>query len=926
MNVLVRRAARLAAVLLAAAAPASAAAAPSDLDAGFGAGGTALSPFTQGASTATGVALDPQGRLLAVGTRVNAAGNRDWVVARDTADGQADTAFNGNGRSQPVATSPVTGPLAAGGLAIAVQADGKPVVTGQTASAIGVGRLTTGGQADGSFGNDGTRLIALTSATRVDGRAIAIASDGRIVVAGTAFIGGHQRVFVARFTTGGEPDGTFDSTNDSGTGVVFVPDTACDADVPVTDCEAYSLLLADGAIYVGGAQQQGNLLGGRVFKLVPTTGDRGWHVDTTYGSASVPGAAEIPRHGVNDVRALIARPGGGLIAVGLAQNGSDSASCGAAALTASGALDPSFGTGGTTAIALGGTCVAYGAAAQADGRVVFAGETDSGPRGAGDRRVAVGRLTAAGAPDESFAAGGAAAVTLGDGASYARGVLLQDGRPVVAGGAASALGGVFALARLAGGDRPGTGGGGGGGGGGTDPGTGGGGDGGGTPGGVAVLDRSAAGGAVAGRLMPIVVGSASGSPRVRALGLPGLGVLRDFYAFDPLGVTGGVHVATGDVDGDGRAEVVTGAGAGSAPLVKVFDGQSGAVRSAFFAYDPSFRGGVNVAVGDVTGDGKADVIVAPASGAAPRVTVYDGATGAKLMDWLAFGDASARTGASVAAGDVDGDGRDEVVVGAGAGAAPTVAVYAYGATTPRKTFLAGAATDRGGVAVAAGDVDGDGLADVVAGPGAGAPPRVRVFDGATGKVEVDVMAGDAADRSGVSVAVGDVDGDGRGDVLVAPLAGAATVRVFDGSGKAVRQLVAFPGSTLGADVAAVPPAGAGLRGGTVSVAGTTATVPVLCPAASTGGCTVDVTIRATTAAAAATTRASKLVTLASGHRRIAAGRRATIKAKLTRRGRTALAHTRTVRATVTVTSRDKAGNRRVATRKVKLKRGASKRR
>ena len=94
-------------------------------------------------------------------------------------------------------------------------------------------------------------------------------------------------------------------------------------------------------------------------------------------------------------------------------------------------------------------------------------------------------------------------------------------------------------------------------------------------------------------------------------------MLFDFLAFDP-GFAGGVHVATGDVDGDGRADIITGAGAGGEPRVRVFSGVDGAMLSDFLAFDPGFAGGVHVATGDVDGDGRADIITVGGPGGGPH--------------------------------------------------------------------------------------------------------------------------------------------------------------------------------------------------------------------------------------------------------------------------------------------------------------------
>jgi VCBS repeat-containing protein len=108
-----------------------------------------------------------------------------------------------------------------------------------------------------------------------------------------------------------------------------------------------------------------------------------------------------------------------------------------------------------------------------------------------------------------------------------------------------------------------------------------------------------------------------------------------FFAYDPL-FAGGVHVAAGDVNGDGRADIVTGAGAGGGPHVKAFDGMTGVEIRSFFAYDPLFAGGVQVGAGDVNGDGRADIVTGAGPGGGPHVKVFDGVTGGLLMSFFAY--------------------------------------------------------------------------------------------------------------------------------------------------------------------------------------------------------------------------------------------------------------------------------------------------
>ena len=78
-------------------------------------------------------------------------------------------------------------------------------------------------------------------------------------------------------------------------------------------------------------------------------------------------------------------------------------------------------------------------------------------------------------------------------------------------------------------------------------------------------------------------------------------------------------MAAGDVNGDGHADIITGAGAGGGPHVSVFSGTDLSILASFFAYDPAFTGGVTVAAGDVNGDGLADIVTGAGAGGGPHV-------------------------------------------------------------------------------------------------------------------------------------------------------------------------------------------------------------------------------------------------------------------------------------------------------------------
>lgn len=133
---------------------------------------------------------------------------------------------------------------------------------------------------------------------------------------------------------------------------------------------------------------------------------------------------------------------------------------------------------------------------------------------------------------------------------------------------------------------------------------------------------------------------------------------KQFSAYRASATGLGAHVATGDVDGDGRDEIITGAGFGGGPHVKVFD-QFGNLKTEFFAYGLNFRGGVNVAAGDVDGDGKDEVITGAGITGGPHVRIFNSANQV-IGQWFAY-DSSKRFGVRVTSADIDGDGLDEVI-------------------------------------------------------------------------------------------------------------------------------------------------------------------------------------------------------------------------------------------------------------------------
>jgi hypothetical protein len=305
---------------------------------------------------------------------------------------------------------------------------------------------------------------------------------------------------------------------------------------------------------------------------------------------------------------------------------------------------------------------------------------------------------------------------------------------------------------------------------------------------------------------------AGGGAAVTAYGPDG-SADRSFAAFEP-GFAGGVRVALADLTGDGTPDVVAGTGPGRTAEVRVFDGASGAEVARAEPFGPGFDGGVFVAAGDLDGDGGAEVVVTPDQGGGPRVVVLRGRELTPAGSFYGIDDPNFRGGARVAVADFDRDGAGDLIVAAGFGGGPRVAGYSgrsVAAGAPVRLFadlFVFEQTLRNGVYVAAGDLDGDGAADLVLGGGPGGGPRVFALSGrellAGREVALaNFFAGPDAERGGVPLAVGDLDGDGRADVLAGSGSG-TRVRAYLGSASspggspaAFLDLDAFPGLTGG---------------------------------------------------------------------------------------------------------------------------------
>ena len=227
-----------------------------------------------------------------------------------------------------------------------------------------------------------------------------------------------------------------------------------------------------------------------------------------------------------------------------------------------------------------------------------------------------------------------------------------------------------------------------------------------------------------------------------------------------------------------------------------------AAFTGFAPWGPGFTGGCRVTTGDINGDGIPDLIVGSGSGGITSVLVYDGASVLANPDsptliaaFFPFGPHFSG-GCFVAVGSLEGGPGNEIIVGADSGGGPQVNIYSAAQiqantfSSPALAFYAFAPNFTGGVRVAVGDVNGDGNGDLIAAAGPGGGPQVNIYLGRAGggflagggrTPALAFFAFQPNYTGGVSVTAGDASSNGMADVFVGSWTGTATVAVYTGA-------------------------------------------------------------------------------------------------------------------------------------------------
>ncbi len=384
-------------------------AAPGDLDTTFSTDGKVTTDIgTTDAGRA--VAVQSDGKIVVAGF-AQVSGTYEFAVVRYGTDGTLDSSFSSDG----IATIDVSSghDLA---YAIAIQTDGMIVIGGATGvgganTEFGLVRLTSSGTLDTGFSIDGKIEFGVGSGDDVL-TGLAIASDGDIVAVGYGSNGSNFDLAVARLTSAGVLDTAFDTD-----GKVLVPVGAG------ADYGHAVAIASDGDIVVSGVAHNGSDDDVAVVRLTSAGA-----LDAAFDSD---GKVTVAVGSGDDVgRAVAIASDGDIVVAGTSHNGSDE-DMAVVRLTSAGALDTAFDSDGKVTVAVGsGDDEARGIALLADGGIVIAGESHNGS----NDDIAVARLTAAGAMDTAFSTDGKVTVAVGSGADAGYAVAISSSSQVVVAG------------------------------------------------------------------------------------------------------------------------------------------------------------------------------------------------------------------------------------------------------------------------------------------------------------------------------------------------------------------------------------------------------------------------------------------------------------------------------------------------------------
>jgi len=243
---------------------------------------------------------------------------------------------------------------------------------------------------------------------------------------------------------------------------------------------------------------------------------------------------------------------------------------------------------------------------------------------------------------------------------------------------------------------------------------------------------------------------------VRIFNNNGENIRAGFFAYNSK-FRGGLKIAKLDIDAGGRPETII----ADNSRIRIFSSY-GFEKTEFAPYGDKYNSGLAIDFADLNHDGQLEIITGSANGGSNEIRIFDN-NGELLNSWFAYKKDWKNLGVHVAAGDINGDGEIEIIAGAGIGGGPHVKIFDKGGKILISEFFADDKNLRGGIYLAAGDINGDQIDEIITGAGQGSQPQIKVFNwqGALISQWLPYNSG----RNGLEVAAADFNNDGVDEIV-----------------------------------------------------------------------------------------------------------------------------------------------------------------
>ena len=269
-----------------------------------------------------------------------------------------------------------------------------------------------------------------------------------------------------------------------------------------------------------------------------------------------------------------------------------------------------------------------------------------------------------------------------------------------------------------------------------------------------------------------------------------------FKAFGAVNSQGEVHLAVGDLDGDGHHEIAAGQGEGGQSWVKLFE-VDGSLISDFKAFGAVNSGGeVHLAIGNFDADlNDKEIAIAQGEGGKSWVKLFE-ADGTFIRIFKAFGADNAQGEVHLAAGDLENsDGIDEIIAATGEGGSSVVKIFNSEGILINSFKAFGAANSGGEVHLEVGNFDADPAVEIAVATGYDGSNLVKLFDKDGSFIRQFKAFGAAVNPNGeVQITAADIDNDGIDELICAHgEGGSSMVKVFKPDGTSILNFKAFGG-------------------------------------------------------------------------------------------------------------------------------------